>query len=141
MKRPFYRDSPFSILTCVSLDQSAVRVVDPALVRDLRTQLRGAVLQPDAAGYAEAGTAQLGVLDPPEAADAVRQHAVLVEETMRPYTTGAVVPNFLGDHDVGPERTCAAYSAEHYGRLVTLKDAYAPRNLFRFNHNIPRSAA
>jgi hypothetical protein len=41
----------------MSLDQSAVRVVDPALVRDLRTQLRGAVLQPDAAGYAEASTA------------------------------------------------------------------------------------
>src|SRR5215467_12212948 len=41
----------------MSLDQSAERVVDPALVRDLRRQLRGAVLEPDAAGYAEASTA------------------------------------------------------------------------------------
>jgi FAD/FMN-containing dehydrogenase len=83
----------------------------------------------------------LGILSPPEAEDTVREHTELVDETMRPYTTGAVAPNFLGDHDVGPERTRAGYSAEHYGRLVTLKDAYDPRNLFRFNHNIPPSAA
>ncbi|MBV9355124.1 MAG: FAD-binding oxidoreductase [Chloroflexi bacterium] len=82
----------------------------------------------------------MGILAPPDAADAVRERALLVDETMRPYTTGAVAPNFLGDHDVGPERTRAAYSAEHYGRLVTLKDAYDPRNVFRFNHNIPPSA-
>jgi len=36
-------------------------------------------------------------------------------------------------------RTRAAYSPEHYQRLVALKGRYDPANMFRFNPNIPPS--
>jgi FAD/FMN-containing dehydrogenase len=47
---------------------------------------------------------------------------------------GAYV-NFLGDE--GPERVRAAYPGETWRRLVEVKRAYDPHNLFRGNQNIP----
>lgn len=39
--------------------------------------------------------------------------------------------------DEGIERTRAAYGAEKFEKLRTLKAKYDPQNLFRLNHNIP----
>jgi FAD/FMN-containing dehydrogenase len=50
-----------------------------------------------------------------------------------------VLPSWLGGGDYGVDRTRTGFSAEHYERLVALKDQYDPTNLFRLNHNIPPS--
>jgi FAD/FMN-containing dehydrogenase len=56
---------------------------------------------------------------------------------MRPYGTGAACLNFTPE----PDRVRDAYGVDKYLRLVALKDAYDPDNLFRLNQNIPPSAA
>ena len=52
---------------------------------------------------------------------------------MGPALTGGTYVNFLSDE--GDDRVRAAYG-EKYDRLVALKDAYDPTNLFRLNQNI-----
>jgi len=52
-------------------------------------------------------------------------------------STGCAYVNFLGDTDAA--RT--AYGEETYARLVSLKDAYDPTNVFHLNHNIEPTAA
>ncbi|MFS8050563.1 FAD-binding oxidoreductase [Rhizobium sp. BR 314] len=52
---------------------------------------------------------------------------------VRPYSTGGVYANNLGDE--GEDRVRAAYG-ENYARLVTLKNKFDPTNLFRLNQNI-----
>jgi FAD/FMN-containing dehydrogenase len=56
---------------------------------------------------------------------------------MRPFGTGASYLNFTPEHD----RVGDAYGSERYARLVAVKNAYDPTNLFRLNHNIPPSRA
>lgn len=55
-------------------------------------------------------------------------------QAIRPYASGAVYINFLGDE--GDEGVRAAYGAEKYERLVELKKRYDPANLFHLNQNI-----
>jgi FAD/FMN-containing dehydrogenase len=52
-------------------------------------------------------------------------------------STGRAYVNFLGDTDA----TRSAYGEETYTRLVALKNAYDPTNVFRLNHNIEPQAA
>ncbi len=54
--------------------------------------------------------------------------------TMKPFTTGRVYVNFIGDE--GRDRVVAAFGPEDYARLQALKDRYDPNNLFRSNQNI-----
>jgi FAD/FMN-containing dehydrogenase len=51
---------------------------------------------------------------------------------LRPFSTGASYLNFTPESD----RVRDAYGEEKYARLVALKDAYDPANLFRLNQNI-----
>jgi FAD/FMN-containing dehydrogenase len=54
---------------------------------------------------------------------------------MKPFTTGRVYVNFIGDE--GEERVVAAFGGpERYARLRELKQRWDPDNLFRFNQNI-----
>jgi FAD/FMN-containing dehydrogenase len=53
---------------------------------------------------------------------------------MEPFSRGCVYVNFLGDE--GDERIRAAYGEETYARLVDVKSAYDPDNVFRLNQNI-----
>ena len=55
-------------------------------------------------------------------------------EAIRPYSTGRVYVNFLGEE--GQDRVRAAYGDAKYDRLRALKRAYDPTNLFRLNQNI-----
>jgi hypothetical protein len=54
-------------------------------------------------------------------------------DAMRPFSTGGVYANNLGDE--GADRVRSAYG-ENYPRLVALKKKYDPTNFFRLNQNI-----
>jgi FAD/FMN-containing dehydrogenase len=56
------------------------------------------------------------------------------EAAMRPYSTGGVYVNFLGEE--GEDRVKAAYGPAKYGRLAALKNKYDPTNFFQLNQNI-----
>ena len=58
---------------------------------------------------------------------------------MKPFTTGRVYVNFIGDE--GRDRVVASFGTEGYARLQTLKQRYDPANLFRSNQNIEPSEA
>lgn len=53
---------------------------------------------------------------------------------VRPWATGAVYLNFIGDE--GADRIRAGLGQENYARLAELKRAWDPDNVFRHNHNI-----
>ena len=56
------------------------------------------------------------------------------EVAMRPFSTGGVYVNFLGEE--GEDRVKAAYGPAKYTRLVALKNKFDPTNFFRMNQNI-----
>ncbi|CAM5275411.1 Oxidoreductase OS=Streptomyces glaucescens OX=1907 GN=SGLAU_07840 PE=3 SV=1 [Streptomyces glaucescens] len=53
---------------------------------------------------------------------------------VRPWATGAVYLNFIGDE--GADRVRAGLGPENTDRLAALKRRWDPYNVFRFNHNI-----
>jgi len=55
-------------------------------------------------------------------------------EAVRPFASGAVYVNNLGDK--GDERVRSAYGPSEYERLVLLKNTYDPDNVLRLNQNI-----
>jgi FAD/FMN-containing dehydrogenase len=57
-----------------------------------------------------------------------------VRADVRPWSTGAVYLNFIGDE--GADRVVAGLGSENARRLGELKRRYDPDNVFRFNHNI-----
>jgi hypothetical protein len=61
-------------------------------------------------------------------------------DSLAPWSTGAVFPNFLDSKDLDPVRVRRAYTDADYERLAAIKATYDPENLFRFNHNIPPAA-
>lgn len=63
-----------------------------------------------------------------------RDHAA----ALAPFAFGGYV-NYLGD-DASRDDVSAAYGKERYERLVALKNAYDPTNMFRFNQNIAPTA-
>src|SRR5215207_1056159 len=56
-------------------------------------------------------------------------------EALRPYSSGGAYANYMMG-DEGEERVRVAYGSDKYERLVALKNAYDPANLFRLNQNI-----
>jgi hypothetical protein len=79
----------------------------------------------------------LGVCTVPSEAEKCVRWARELWEAVRPYLTGSVYVNYLGQEaDEGTERVKAAYGPEKYNRLVALKNIYDPTNLFRLNQNI-----
>jgi FAD/FMN-containing dehydrogenase len=75
----------------------------------------------------------IAIWDDPAADDANIQWARSLWNAVRPYSTGGVYANNLGDE--GEDRVRDAYG-ENYARLVALKNKYDPANLFRLNQNI-----
>jgi FAD/FMN-containing dehydrogenase len=53
---------------------------------------------------------------------------------MKPYSTGAVYLNFIGDE--GHDRVVAGFGRENYDRLAQLKAEYDPGNVFHLNQNV-----
>ncbi|MEV6314056.1 FAD-binding oxidoreductase [Streptomyces sp. NPDC051776] len=58
---------------------------------------------------------------------------------LKPWSTGAVFLNFIGDE--GRERVVAGLGADHVDRLAAVKARYDPDNVFHRNHNIKPHAA
>lgn len=57
-----------------------------------------------------------------------------VRAAVRPWSTGAVYLNFIGDE--GADRVVAGLGTDNARRLGEVKRRYDPDNVFRFNHNI-----
>ena len=57
-------------------------------------------------------------------------------EALHPYASGGAYSNFMMDE--GQERVKASYKS-NYDRLVSIKNKYDPKNLFRVNQNIKPS--
>lgn len=68
----------------------------------------------------------------PDAAPSHREWARSVVAAADEASTGRAYVNFLGDSEVARD----AYGDELYERLVSLKGAYDPTNLFRLNQNV-----
>ncbi|MGN6574814.1 MAG: FAD-binding oxidoreductase [Nocardioides sp.] len=62
------------------------------------------------------------------------RHTRTMAEAMRPWTTGRVYLNYIGEE--GPGRVEAAYGPEKYARLQQVKQVWDPDNVFRHNQNI-----
>ena len=62
------------------------------------------------------------------------RHTRSMAEAMRPWTTGRVYLNYIGEE--GPGRVEAAYGPEKYTRLQQIKRVWDPENVFRHNQNI-----
>ena len=57
-----------------------------------------------------------------------------ISTVMKPWTTGRVYLNYIGDE--GPGRVEAAFGPEKFARLAKLKRTWDPENVFRHNQNI-----
>src|SRR5699024_7220857 len=79
----------------------------------------------------------IGVTGSPDAHVAVNAALDGIVTGLAPFASERVLLNFVGDGDVGEDRTRAAFSEEEFLRLQKVKAAYDPGNRFRFNHNIP----
>ncbi|MDR6428859.1 FAD/FMN-containing dehydrogenase [Variovorax beijingensis] len=79
----------------------------------------------------------LAIWDNPADDDANIRWARELWSAVRPYSTGGVYANNLGDE--GEDRVRAAYGDNH-ARLVALKNKYDPTNFFRLNQNIGPTA-
>jgi len=63
-----------------------------------------------------------------------RQWAHDIRADLKPWSSGAVYLNFIGDE--GEDRVVAGFGRDNYARLARVKREYDPENLFRLNHNI-----
>jgi FAD/FMN-containing dehydrogenase len=76
----------------------------------------------------------LGMWERPEDDEANIAHTRGLAAAMKPWTTGRVYLNFIGDEGRG--RVEAAFGPEKYARLQQLKRIWDPENVFRHNQNI-----
>jgi hypothetical protein len=115
----------------------------PLLMVEVR-QLGGALARatehpsPMGGGDARYSLNAIGATGAPEMAEGVEAHMTRLNEATRAYQTGETFLNFV-EVDPSEDRIRACYPSEDWERLVALKDHYDPRNLFRFNRNIPPS--
>lgn len=79
----------------------------------------------------------ISIWDTPAEEDVAIRWAREMWNAARPFSTGGVYANNLGDE--GEDRVRAAYG-ENYTRLAALKAKYDPTNFFRLNQNIRPSA-
>jgi FAD/FMN-containing dehydrogenase len=78
-----------------------------------------------------------------DAADDAREIAWVRDfvAAMQPHARGGHYTNFLGAEEAAERevQTRDSYAPGAWERLVALKDEWDPTNVFRLNHNIPRS--
>jgi FAD/FMN-containing dehydrogenase len=86
---------------------------------------RDAAFQLSAAAFGAPGTAE-----------AFRAPLAALADAMAQWTTGRKQANFLTGYDTTGEAVAQAYEPDTYHRLVDVKLAVDPRNIFRIDHNI-----
>lgn len=116
-------------------------VDSPAVVIEIR-QLGGALAgepkSPNAVGHRDAKFQLFaGAIGAPGMGESFREHLEGLVRTLAPWSTGGKQINYLSAYDTTPQAVASAYEPATYERLVRVKTAYDPRNLFRINHNIP----
>jgi FAD/FMN-containing dehydrogenase len=130
---------PLSDALIDTLMEHAWRVETPESYT-IMFHLGGAVGRQDAEGSAfeDRRATHAAVIDAvwsePERASACVAWTRTFWEAMRPYSTGRIYVNFLGEE--GQDRVRAAYGDAKYERLRVLKRKYDPTNFFRVNQNI-----
>lgn len=77
-----------------------------------------------------------GMFTPDQLSDVRAAHDAL-HQAMQPWATGGVCMNFIGGPETTVDDVRAAFRPEDFARLQRLKARHDPRNLFRFNRNIP----
>jgi FAD/FMN-containing dehydrogenase len=75
-----------------------------------------------------------GLWDDPSDDERGRRWAHEVRADLKPWSTGTVYLNFIGDE--GRDRVVAGFGRANYERLARVKAQYDPGNVFRLNHNI-----
>lgn len=71
----------------------------------------------------------------PAASDGAAEQALL--DDLRPWSDGGALVNFLAGPHVTTDDVRAAYEPDRWARLVEIKTAWDPDNVFRINHNVP----
>lgn len=75
-----------------------------------------------------------GLWDDPVDDDRARKWTRDVRADLRPWASGSVYLNFIGDE--GHDRVVAGLGHGNYARLAAVKARYDPDNVFHLNHNI-----
>jgi FAD/FMN-containing dehydrogenase len=75
-----------------------------------------------------------GLWQDPADDERARRWARDIRTDLRPWASGAVYLNFIGDE--GEDRVVAGFGRENYARLAKVKAEYDPENVFHLNHNI-----
>ena len=112
--------SPFTAVMLVSGGGAVARVPEDATAVGQRT--------------APWNTHYLSVWEDPAEAEANIAQTRNLADAMKPWATGMVYLNYIGDE--GPGRVEAAFGPERYARLQELKRVWDPDNVFRHNQNI-----
>lgn len=76
----------------------------------------------------------LGLWEDPADDERARHWARDLGAKMRPWTSGALYLNFIGDE--GVDRVIAGFGRENYERLSRVKAVYDPENVFNRWHNV-----
>ena len=71
----------------------------------------------------------------PSASDGAAERALLAD--LAPWSDGGALVNFLAGAHVSTADVRAAYEPDLWDRLVEIKTAWDPDNVFRINHNVP----
>jgi FAD/FMN-containing dehydrogenase len=76
----------------------------------------------------------LGLWEDPADDQRARDWAKATADELRPWMTGDVYLNFIGDE--GADRIVAGFGRTNYERLARIKAAYDPDNVFNRWHNV-----
>jgi hypothetical protein len=71
----------------------------------------------------------------PSASDGAAERTLLAD--LAPWSDGGALVNFLAGAHVSTADVRAAYEPDLWDRLVEIKTAWDPDNVFRINHNVP----
>ncbi len=120
------------------LGQMGAGVESPLLALEIRDYRRTTVEEGDTGAGSRFGLSMfaIGPVMSDEGKAALGDALSRLREAMQPYATEEVLLNFVGEGDVGADRTKAAYPDADFARLQEIKRRYDPQNRFRFNHNI-----
>lgn len=80
-----------------------------------------------------------GSVAAPGQLDALRHTHRALHAAMKPWSTGGVCANFLSGPEITTDELRSGFRPADFTRLTELKHRYDPDNMFRINHNLPRT--